>query len=106
MRDYFTKLGIEEFTNKVADKVIERGAEKIAEHVVHKIRPLLSHNNTLTSKPLPDKILTRKEAVEVLQVSESTLRKRYGEGELKVYGSGTPRMRFKSVEVFAALEKL
>ena len=36
MRDYFTKLGIEEFTNKVADKVIERGAEKIAEHVVDK----------------------------------------------------------------------
>ncbi|MBN8679274.1 MAG: hypothetical protein J0M29_13680 [Chitinophagales bacterium] len=84
MTDYFTKMGIEEFTNKVGDKVIERGAGKIAEHVVDKIKPLLSQNSTLTSKPLPDKILTCTEAAKVLQVSESPLRRMYREGEIKV----------------------
>ena len=82
MTDYFTKMGIEEFTNKVGDKVIERGAGKITEHVVDKIKPFLTRSGTLGSKPLLDKILTHKEDAELLQVSETTLRKMYREGEI------------------------
>ncbi|MDX2281541.1 MAG: hypothetical protein NW218_18280 [Saprospiraceae bacterium] len=99
MTNYFAKLGFEVFMNKVADTVIERGADKIAESVVEKIKPMLSQNTNAAPKPIPDQILTRKGIATILRISEPTLRKMYREGDIKVYGTGAGRMRFKSTEV-------
>ncbi|MFN0175509.1 MAG: helix-turn-helix transcriptional regulator [Saprospiraceae bacterium] len=106
MEDYFSKLGVEEFTNKVADKVIERGANRIAEHVVEKLKPILSKSSSSLQSTPEDTLLTRKEAAKKLKVSEPTLRKMYTEGTLKAYGIGTRRIRLKSSEVIAALDNL
>lgn len=106
MTDFFAKLGFEEFTNKVADKVIERGADNIAESVVEKIKPILSQNTIAASKPIPDQILTCNEAATMFRISEQTLRKMYREGSIKVYVMGARQMRFISTEVIASLEKL
>lgn len=106
MKDFFTQLGIEEFSDKVADKVIERGSDRIAERVAEKIKPFLGQNTSAEQKSTVDAILTRKETTELLKVSEPTLRKMYREGQLKVYGTGTRRMRLKRSEVLAALDKL
>lgn len=106
MEDFFSKLGVDEFTTKVADKVIERGADRIAEHVVEKIKPILSKSsNALQSTP-EDTLLTRKEAAKKLKVSEPTLRKMYTEGTLKAYGIGTRRIRLKNSDVLSALDNL
>lgn len=99
MTDYFAKLGFEEFMNRIADTVIEQGADKIAESVVEEIKPILSQNSNAPSKPIPDRILTRKEVATMLRISESSLRKTYREGDIKAYGIGTRRIRFKSTEV-------
>lgn len=106
MTDYFAKLGFEELMNKVADTVIERGTDKIAESVVEKIKPMLSQDTNAAPKPIPDQILTRKEIATMLRISESTLRKMYRAGDIKAYGIGARRMRFKSTGVVASLEKL
>lgn len=102
MKDIFTQFGIEEFSNKLADKVIERGSDRIAESVVDKIKPLLTQN---VGSNQNDKIINRTQAAKLLDVSESTLRRLYTNGPLKVYGKGTRHMRFKESEVLNALAK-
>jgi hypothetical protein len=101
MTDYFAKLGFEEFMNKVADTVIERGTDKIAESVVEKIKPMLSQNTNAAPKPILDQILTRMEITTMLRIPESTLRKMYRARDIKAYSIGTRRIRFMSTEVIA-----
>lgn len=105
MTDYFSMVGIEQFSDKVADKIIERGADKIAERVVEKIEPIIARNSLVPPKKAHEEILTRKEAAALIRVSEPTLREMYTDGRLKAYGLGTRRMRFLATEVLDAMDK-
>ncbi|MCC7466870.1 MAG: helix-turn-helix domain-containing protein [Saprospiraceae bacterium] len=106
MKDFITQIAVEDFTNKVADKVIERGADKIAESVVEKIKPILTKSNTTSQKIPQDTLLTREETAKILKMSHPTLRGLYTNGTLKAYGLGTRHIRFKESEVMAALDTL
>ena len=104
MKDYFTQPGFEAFSDRVADKVIERSSDKIAGRVVEKIKPVLARNAAENTNV--DSLLTRKETAQLLKVSEPTLRRLYNEGTLKAYGTGIRMMRFNQAEVITAPDSL
>lgn len=57
MKDYFVHLGFEAFSNRVADKVVE------------KIKPILIHNVNATENTNVDTLLPRRKTAQLLKVS-------------------------------------
>lgn len=57
MKDYSAHVGFEAFSDRVADKVVE------------KIKPILTHNVNVTENTNVDTLLTRRKTAQLLKVS-------------------------------------
>lgn len=103
-KSIFAEFGMNEFTDRVADKVADKVTDKVVDGVVGKVIPVLTQIAADVKAPKSERILNRKQAADLLRVSQPTLMKMSTKGTLPRHGEGSRHIRYLESEVIAFLK--